>query len=86
MDALLAEVLNRHGGLERWSSFSTATATMSIGGLIWAIKGWPDALTRETVEIDTRTERSVFTPFHRARVAVGFRAWARARHHSNRLG
>jgi hypothetical protein len=63
MDALLAEVLNRHGGLDRWSSLSTATATMSIGGPIWAAKGWPDALTTETVEVDMRTERSVFTPF-----------------------
>lgn len=61
MDALLAEVIDRHDGLERWSSMSTAT--MSIGGPIWAVKGWPDALTTETVEIDTRTERSVFTPF-----------------------
>jgi hypothetical protein len=63
MDALLAKVLDAHGGLERWANLTKITAKLSIGGPIWAAKGWPDALTKEQVEIDTRVERSVFTPF-----------------------
>ena len=63
MNSLLSEVLEAHGGLARWSSISKITAHMSIGGPIWAAKGWPDALAAETVEIDTAAERSVFAPF-----------------------
>jgi hypothetical protein len=63
MDALLSQVLKAHGGLERWSELSKITAQLSIGGPIWAAKGWPGALAQETVEIDLPQERSVFTPF-----------------------
>jgi hypothetical protein len=63
MDALLSQALNAHGGLERWSRLSKITAQLSIGGPIWAAKGWPGALAQETVEIDLSRERSVFTPF-----------------------
>ena len=60
MDALLSQVLKAHGGLERWSELSKITAQLSIGGPIWAAKGWPGALAQETVEIDLAQERSVF--------------------------
>ena len=59
MDALLSQVLKAHGGLERWSELSKITAQLSIGGPIWAAKGWPGALAQETVEIDLARERSV---------------------------
>jgi hypothetical protein len=65
MDPLLEEVLEAHGSLDLWSGLTKITARVSIGGPIWAIKGWPDALVQETVEIDTKVERSVFTPFTR---------------------
>jgi hypothetical protein len=42
MDALLGKVLNAYGGLERWASLTKITAQVSIGGPIWAVKGWPD--------------------------------------------
>jgi hypothetical protein len=43
MDALLSEVLAAHGGLEGWSRLTRITAQLSIGGPIWAAKGWPGA-------------------------------------------
>jgi hypothetical protein len=63
VDSLLAAVLDAHGGLARWSQITKVTARLSIGGPIWAVKGWPNALDNETVEIETKQERSVFTPF-----------------------
>ena len=63
MDALLSDVIDAHGGMARWSEINALTARLSIAGPIWASKGWRDALVNETVEIDTRNERSVFTPF-----------------------
>jgi hypothetical protein len=61
--SLLADVIDAHGGLDRWSRITTITADLSIGGPIWAAKGWPGALAAERLEIDTTRERSVFTPF-----------------------
>jgi hypothetical protein len=63
VDSLLEEVLEVHGGLERWSGLTRMTAGLSIGGPIWGAKGWPGALAAETVEVDLAKERSVFTPF-----------------------
>jgi hypothetical protein len=60
---LLEKVLDAHGGLGLWSRLTKITAHLSIGGPIWAAKGWADALVKETVEIETKTERSVFSPF-----------------------
>ena len=66
MNELLDTVLRAHGGLDLWSGLTRITARVSIGGPIWAAKGWRDALLKETVEIDTKTERSVFSPFTQA--------------------
>jgi hypothetical protein len=63
VNELLDTVLRAHGGLDLWSGLTKITARVAIGGTIWAAKGWPNALAKETVEIDTRTERSVFSPF-----------------------
>jgi hypothetical protein len=62
-EPLLEKVLDAHGGLGLWSGLTKITAHLSIGGPIWAAKGWADALVKETVEIETKTERSVFSPF-----------------------
>jgi hypothetical protein len=62
-DALVTKVLNAHGGLDRWTAIRRITAALSIGGPLWAAKGWPGALEHETVEIDTRREHSSFAPF-----------------------
>jgi hypothetical protein len=63
VNEILDTVLRAHGGLDLWSSLTKITARVSIGGPIWAAKGWADALVKEIVEIDTRTERTVFSPF-----------------------
>jgi hypothetical protein len=39
MDELLAEVIDAHGGLDRWSRITGMTARMTIGGPFWAYKG-----------------------------------------------
>jgi len=47
MNELLDTVLRAHGGLGLWSGLTKITARVSIGGPIWAAKGWPDALAKE---------------------------------------
>src|SRR3981081_318894 len=63
MDDLLSRVLDAHGGLDRRAGARPITAHLLIGGPIWAAKGWAGALADETLTVDTRRERSVFTPF-----------------------
>lgn len=63
VNQLLDTVLQAHGDLDLWSGIDKITARVSIGGPIWAAKGWPDTLAKETIEIDTRTERTVLFPF-----------------------
>jgi hypothetical protein len=39
MISLLSEVLEAHGGLERWQWFTTLSATIVTGGEFWSFKG-----------------------------------------------
>jgi hypothetical protein len=74
MAELLHEVLDAHGGLERWRQFNQVQATIVTGGGLWAIKGQPqDPLPRRmTVALDREwaslrpfgadDQRTAFTP------------------------
>ncbi|MCG5444985.1 hypothetical protein NIE79_003428 [Micromonospora sp. NIE79] len=57
MDALLAKVIERHGGLDRWNTASTLTTRLTYGGPFWAFKGRPDFDSTELVEADLHRER-----------------------------
>jgi hypothetical protein len=63
MNDLLDLVLEAHGGLKRWSGVSTLTANLAAGAPFWALRGFPDALGDETLEIDVRRQHAVFTPW-----------------------
>jgi hypothetical protein len=63
MDPLVSFVLDVHGGLDRWSGVNTLTVHLSLGGPFWGMKGWPDVLSDETLEVDARREHAVYTPF-----------------------
>ena len=39
MNELLTNVLQAHGGLDRWNQFSTVRAQIVTGGGLWALKG-----------------------------------------------
>jgi hypothetical protein len=59
--ALLATVLDAHGGVERWRRFDGVTATVVSGGLLWALKGTevdstPRRMTSDFTRQRTRTE------------------------------
>lgn len=66
MDALLARVVEVHGGLERWKNLSTLTARITAGGPFWEFKGHPDFAGDDVVEASLQKERIV----HR-RLATG---------------
>ena len=39
MNSLLVQILEAHGGLDRWKKLNSLTATIVTGGGLWALKG-----------------------------------------------
>jgi hypothetical protein len=63
MDDLLSQVVDAHGGFDRWSRVTGIMARMRIGGPFWASKGQPGIVGDKTVELDARRQHIGFTPF-----------------------
>jgi len=62
MSELRDLVLDAHG-VARWKSARTIEGDMSITGMLWARKGWPDALKQVHVTADTGAQRVSYQPF-----------------------
>lgn len=63
MSELLDLMIDAHGGIDRWNSVKAIDGDMAITGMLWARKGWPDALKNIHVTIDTRTQLTNYQPF-----------------------
>lgn len=63
MSELRDLVIDAHGGIERWNKVKTIDGDMSITGLLWARKGWPDTLKDVHVAIDTKVQSARYRPF-----------------------
>lgn len=55
--------IEAHGGLERWNSFTTLSAHLIQGGVLWAVKGKAEVLDDVTVTVDLRHEKASHWPF-----------------------
>jgi hypothetical protein len=65
-EELLDLAIETAGGHRLWSTLRGLKIDISIGGPIWAIKGWPPGKTFDQVlTLDTAAEHIVFTPFTR---------------------
>ena len=65
-DDLLDLAIAATGGPELWNSLSGLRIDISIGGPIWAMKGWPPEQTFDQIlSVDTVNEHIIFTPFTR---------------------
>ena len=63
MDELLNQVLHAHGGLDNWSTVTTLTAKLSLGGPFWELRGWPGIYDNSTAELHAHRQHIVFNPF-----------------------
>ena len=63
MDKLLASVLEAHGGLGNWAKAKRITVRMSLGGIFWAARGWPDLWSEQVAKVDPHREHITFAPF-----------------------
>src|SRR5713226_2491418 len=55
--------IEAHGGLERWKKFTTLSAHLIQGGVLWAVKGKAGVLDDVTVTVDLRNEKVSHWPF-----------------------
>ncbi|MGF6888476.1 hypothetical protein ABIA39_007691 [Nocardia sp. GAS34] len=63
---LLELAISTTGGRALWNTVRGLRIDISIGGPIWALKGWPPGRTFDQIlTLDTRAEHIVFTPFTR---------------------
>jgi hypothetical protein len=66
VSTLLESVVAAHGGHELWNALTGLRIDISIGGPIWAMKGWPpDTTFDQVLTLDAAIEHIVFTPFTR---------------------
>jgi hypothetical protein len=63
MSALLDEVLEAHGGLERWRAARTISARMRSGGLLMRTRVPGNRFADYQVTVDVDQPRAVMTPF-----------------------
>ena len=76
-DDLLDLAIATTGGRELWNSLRALKIDISIGGPIWAMKGWPrDKTFDQVITMDTTDEHIVFTPFTRPDQQMVFDATA----------
>jgi hypothetical protein len=63
MNNLASEIIDAHGGLAHWRTFSTAKAHLIQGGALWVLKGKAGLLDDTTVTVDLRREQASHSPF-----------------------
>jgi hypothetical protein len=74
MTTLVEEVLDSHGGRDRWSSVVGLDVELRLGGPFWASLGWPDVWNGQVATLDARRERIAFTPYPSAGHTVTYDA------------
>jgi hypothetical protein len=63
MNTLLAEVLDAHGGLDRWNALTTVRATVVSGGDMFVIKGMPQDPTPREMTVWLHKQHASVMPF-----------------------
>jgi hypothetical protein len=63
MTEILDLAITAHGGLDRFNRFSSVTAKLHQGGVLWTLKGKPTVLEDCSVKVDLNRERVSHWPF-----------------------
>jgi hypothetical protein len=63
MNGLLAEIIERHGGLTRWHGRQRVNASIVSGGALWAMKGLVQDPNPRQMTVWLHQERASLTPF-----------------------
>jgi hypothetical protein len=63
MHKLLGDVIDAHGGIDRWNQFSTLTAHLKQGGVIWPLKGKAGMLDEVDIQVKLHDPWTSHSPF-----------------------
>lgn len=63
MSELLAKIVDAHGGIDRWRSFTRVDATIVSGGGLFPLKGVPQDATPRRMTVWLHEERSSVMPY-----------------------
>ena len=63
MNDLLVQVIDAHGGLDRWEKLNSVTATIVTGGGLWAMKGLVQDPNPREMTVALHTEIASVVPF-----------------------
>jgi hypothetical protein len=63
MDDLLSDVIEAHGGLDRWRSVTLGEATIVTGGGLWGLKGLIQDPNPRRMTVSLHEERASLKPF-----------------------
>lgn len=63
MHKLAAEIIDAHGGLDRWKRHETLTAHLVQGGVLWPLKGQAGVLDDTSVTVNLREIHASHAPF-----------------------
>ena len=63
MNELLELAVAAHGGLDRWHSYCNVSLELSVGGVLWELKGQAGLFADATYEADTHTQRATLGRF-----------------------
>ena len=72
MNELLDLAVAAHGGLDRWHSYRSVSLELSVGGVLWELKGQTGLFTDATYQADTHTQRATLGRFGAADRHVRF--------------
>ncbi len=73
MNDLLAQVLDAHGGLDRWKKLNSVTATIVTGGGLWPLKGLVQDPNPREMTVALYSEIASVVPFGRPDWRTAFR-------------
>ena len=72
MNELLELAVAAHGGLDRWHSYRSISLELSVGGVLWELKGQDGLFANATYQADTHTQRATLGRFDAADRHVRF--------------
>ena len=72
MNTLLELAVAAHGGLDRWHSYSRISLELSVGGVLWELKGQTELFANSTYQAETHMQRATLGRFGAADRHVRF--------------
>lgn len=63
MKDLLTNIIDAHGGIDRWNSFQKVEATIVSGGAFWGMKGLVQDANPRRMTVSLHEEFASVTPF-----------------------